>query len=446
VFGLFAPRCPLDTAEKAWVERRMLWLCERLGFDRMLDGTVVLPTDEFFPEPYHFDEASARMCLTRMCRYMRVDPASLALMVVPDEAIPGAAGLYEQARKGIGGRGSRSTVWVAASQLANPGSLLATLAHEIGHEILLGGGVLTDQVSDHEQITDLLTVFLGVGIFNANATLHESSWHYGATSSGWSIGRQGYLAANAFGYAMSVFAHVRGESSPAWARHLRADARGSLWGGLKYLRKTADTLLGPDTPRTPRPLPTPAQIVEGLGHNSPTFRIAALWELGWAGVTGPDLVPAVCRCLDDPDLAVRAEAARALAGFGPEAGVAMPRLLEIVQTQCETWTDALPTLVMLGAEAESVMPEVVRLLDTQPKHTELLARVARAYGAAALPAVPALLEAFGRQLSLGRGQVRELLAVLRELVPNLEGYIRKQFATDPDLLNDALWELRHQDG
>ena len=46
MFGLFAPRCPLETAEKAWVERRMSWLADRLGLERMLKAPAVVPTDE----------------------------------------------------------------------------------------------------------------------------------------------------------------------------------------------------------------------------------------------------------------------------------------------------------------------------------------------------------------------------------------------------------------
>jgi hypothetical protein len=69
-----------------------------------------------------------------------------------------------------------------------------------------------------------------------------------------------------------------------------------------------------------------------------------------------------------------------------------------------------------------------------------LARAARAYGPAAEPAVPALLTAFGRQLA--RGQVHNLLAAVRELVPDPEGAVRAHFAADPELVREALWALR----
>jgi hypothetical protein len=85
-----------------------------------------------------------------------------------------------------------------------------------------------------------------------------------------------------------------------------------------------------------------------------------------------------------------------------------------------------------------------RLLLTRSDHAELLAGVARAYGPAAEPVVPALLTAFGRQLACG--PVRNLLAAVRALVPDPEGAVRAHFAADPELVRDALRALRQPVG
>ncbi len=52
-----------------------------------------------------------------------------------------------------------------------------------------------------------------------------------------------------FGYALALVAWVRGEQSPAWARHLRSGVRGEFWAGLRFLRKTGDAKLRPLTRR-----------------------------------------------------------------------------------------------------------------------------------------------------------------------------------------------------
>ena len=133
MFGWFKPSCPLGTHDKVWVERRMLWLADQFGIDRLLNARVVLPTDEFFPDPYAGDWPSARLCLERMCRYMGVPPTAIRLDVRGDEAMSGAAGQYEMSGEvGPYYMGSRSIVRVATSQLATPALLLATLGARTG--------------------------------------------------------------------------------------------------------------------------------------------------------------------------------------------------------------------------------------------------------------------------------------------------------------------------
>jgi hypothetical protein len=419
----------------------MRWLVHWIGLERILDAQVILPTDEFFPDPYHGDEASARRWLTRMCRYMRVDPATVTLVVFPDEAAPGAAGYYQQGAKTcFPVTRARSQISVAASQLANPSVLVATLAHELGHEILLGGGKLTTDVTDHEQITDLLMVFLGVGIFNANATIVESHWNYGATYSGWSIGRQGYLSSFVFGYALALFAFFRRELNPTWAKHLRKDARETLWKALRYLKKTGDSLFHPDTIRTAYSRPTASVLEEGLTHTSPTFRLAALWELNRTGLASPELFPIVWSCVNDRDFGVRDHAARSLALFGSQLETVVPQLVDLLRTECDIWRSIVPALTSIRACPDAVVPELARLLTRHPNDHEMLANALRLYGSAAEAAFPALLGAFGHHLA--RGGLGNLLSVMDALIPDLEQRIRDHFVTDPEARKHALWELR----
>src|SRR5688500_960637 len=133
MFGWFTPRQPLPTAEKVLAERRMKRLAGLLTFDRLLNAPVVLPTPEFFPDPFQGDEASAAALFRRVCGYMGVDPGAVRLEIRPDDEMGGAAGLYESGRP--------ATVAVSASHLASPTYLVPVLAHELAHEILLGGGL-----------------------------------------------------------------------------------------------------------------------------------------------------------------------------------------------------------------------------------------------------------------------------------------------------------------
>ena len=47
------------------------------------------------------------------------------------------------------------------SNSKKPTKFIATIAHELGHVILLGGGRITRDDEHHEDLTDLITVFLG---------------------------------------------------------------------------------------------------------------------------------------------------------------------------------------------------------------------------------------------------------------------------------------------
>jgi hypothetical protein len=367
MFGWFAPRCPLGIWEKTWTETRMRWLADRLGIERLLAAEVVLPTDEFFRGACGGTPDDAQHMLALLCGRMGINPATIELLVCPDEKMPDAAGLYERRRE-------RSRIRVAQSQLTNSMYLLATLAHELSHELLLGGGLLDESVADHEWITDLLPVFLGIGVFAANATIHEQYWHEGQTSS-WVIGKQGYLPSRMFGYAMALFCFVRQERNPPWVKHLRQDAATALTGGLRYLEKTGDTLFHPNTIHSPLTLLTPHEAVECLRAQNPSIRLATLWDMAEQGLATPECIPSLIVCLEDREPTLAPPAARLLAGFGPAASGAVPALLRCLDAaEDETRATAAEALGAFGTVPEDAIRHLASLLgDTSPVVVEAVA-------------------------------------------------------------------------
>jgi hypothetical protein len=130
--------------------------------------------------------------------------------------------------------GPGATIGVERSKLDDPVALVATTAHELGHELLLGEGRVSSDTRDHEPLTDLLTVFMGLGIFTANSTIRDQGWSSGVMV-GWTTSRLGYLDQRTFGYALARFANVRGESSPKWLKYLRPDVRAPFRQSIRYL-------------------------------------------------------------------------------------------------------------------------------------------------------------------------------------------------------------------
>jgi tetratricopeptide (TPR) repeat protein len=286
MFGWFKTTCPVDSADQEWIERRMAWLVREFGEDRILRAEVILPTDHYFPDAYGGTEADVRAMFDRLCGYMQVDPTRIELGFYTEKRPragnldvagfeQGTAGLYDE-------REGKTVIWVEASALEDSMSVAGTLVHELCHVHLLGDRRVVSDTPDHEALTDLLSVFLGVGLFPANSTVRDSSWRSGGWE-GWRIGRQGYLTSRMFGYAFAMFAWRRGESNPNWAGHLRADVRSTLRDGLKFLNKVGPSTFawngepisappGAFTPnREPEltPLDEPASEDEGASDNSP---------------------------------------------------------------------------------------------------------------------------------------------------------------------------------
>jgi tetratricopeptide (TPR) repeat protein len=234
VFGWLRPRCPVDPELKLWIERRMAWLTDRFGWDHLLARPVILPSDEYFPDPYEPTEQGARTVLDRLCVHIGIDPDEVDLAFYSNQFAPKleagfeAIGLYET----IDGR---HHVAVEERQILEPAHLAATLTHELGHAILLSQGHLHGSEPDHEPLIDLFTVFQGLGVLSANAVLRDTNY--------WTDGmcRTGYLSFEAFSYAMALFTWVRQEKTRGWEAALRGDVRTLFKKGRGYLEKTEDS-------------------------------------------------------------------------------------------------------------------------------------------------------------------------------------------------------------
>ncbi len=173
MFNFFKPQCPVDDMTKKWVEYRLTWLISQFGYE-LFTREILLPTKEYFPEPFDGSESSVRNLLTHVCRYMIVDatrvelrlftnPEQLFLVNEGGRYIPtGAAGLYEE-------RSDSAIIHSERSELSNLSNLIGTMAHELSHLRLMGEGRVSGNDYDNELLTDLTAVFHGFGIFLGNS-------------------------------------------------------------------------------------------------------------------------------------------------------------------------------------------------------------------------------------------------------------------------------------
>lgn len=130
----------------------------------MLDARVILPTSEHFPDPYDGTPATAESFFRHVCTYMRVGRGQVDFEIFPHEtedlrnALPywsgsskGCAGLYvhEPSSNGSHVEEKLGLVAIRSTQLKDPLSLVASIAHELGHVILIGGGLIDSNIPDH---------------------------------------------------------------------------------------------------------------------------------------------------------------------------------------------------------------------------------------------------------------------------------------------------------
>jgi hypothetical protein len=220
-------RLPVRPAEREWIDRSLDRLLATFG-EKRLRGTVMLPSDDFFPGVYRGTEPEVRDVVDRVRHHMGVDAAQVDVEIYQgdDDGLLAHVPVTSRTRSAAGHhriREGRSVVAIRADLGRRPMALVATAAHEFGHALLR---------EPNEPLTDLLTVFCGVGVFAANAAFeHRRADGYLRTS------RLGYLTVPMYGYALARYAWLRGESKPAWARYLDTNPRAFLGQGLRHLAR-----------------------------------------------------------------------------------------------------------------------------------------------------------------------------------------------------------------
>jgi tetratricopeptide (TPR) repeat protein len=223
------PRCPVAPELQAWLEGRVAWIAQEFGIERLHDD-LVLPNDDFFPDKYRGTEDDARRLFEQVCEYMEIDPSRVDLRFYKAgdrrtlahlDDCPDEAGFFQD-------RNGRVLVQVEESQFSDPHELVAVFARELAHVHLHGDNRLQKDAADGELVTDLLAVFLGFGVFMANAA-SGSSAILGL------IEGLGYLSDCECAYALSILAWLHCKGQPPWASLVRPNVREPMQEAVRWL-------------------------------------------------------------------------------------------------------------------------------------------------------------------------------------------------------------------
>jgi hypothetical protein len=241
---LAAPAQDLPGGHERWVMDSMDWLLEEFGREPLQRPTV-LPR-EFLGSRFDGTEATTRSLFTTMCRRMDLPVDQVALRFGPlsqATGIPTPVAHLTAAPVSTCGipvgrwirENGRGIIIITPRLLDDPVVLVTVLAHELGHELLLGSGRVKVSRPDQESLTDLLTVFYGFGIFAANASLALPRHPSGRGRTPFA---RGYLREEALAHALAYYCVLRGERrAPAWNKYLDFTVRMRIAGRIRQLSK-----------------------------------------------------------------------------------------------------------------------------------------------------------------------------------------------------------------
>ena len=213
----------------------LTWCVDQFGREA-LEAEVLTPTPRFFPGAYKGTPEDVLSVVDLVRAHLRINPAEISVALYdgrPPARMPGAAtGAYSSVAGHYSIRDGLGMIAIALEDAPDPRRLVAVAAHELCHHKLLYSGIATAADQDHEPLTDLATVFFGLGVFTANA-----AFSFSQGSHGWRRRQLGYINQPMFGYALARVAALRGEHDPEWARHLETNPRGYFKQATRYLDK-----------------------------------------------------------------------------------------------------------------------------------------------------------------------------------------------------------------
>jgi hypothetical protein len=237
----------VDAETAAWHVDNFAWLIRHFGGDQTFTDTkLVLPKPGYFVfdgEKGHslavriFDQVKHYCGMSDWDADLVADdnplaapaPVSLA-MIAPQKH---ALGTFAVA-------GNRIQISYVPALLQRPDRLIATFAHELAHYLLATTAEEPPCEADEiEFLTDLAAVYLGFGVFLANARFEFEVLQDGPLQ-GWQMGHSGYLPEADLIFALALF--LRAKSLDA------GEACGCLKPHLATLLRRALRDLGDDDP------------------------------------------------------------------------------------------------------------------------------------------------------------------------------------------------------
>lgn len=135
-----------------------------------------------------------------------------------------ASGTYEQTE-------NETIISIERGQLKNTISLIATISHELSHQILLGENRIEE---NDEFLTDFTAIAYGFGVFIGNSRFNFSSFNTNG-GFGWQSSSQGYLPEQIIAYSMAWLSNERNEKTD-YSQYLNKSMKKYFDKSIEYLK------------------------------------------------------------------------------------------------------------------------------------------------------------------------------------------------------------------
>jgi hypothetical protein len=220
----FSHKRIVDDDTAAWHLENFSWLIGQFGSSAFARTKLVLPQPRYFAidgEKGHalavriFDQVKAYCGMSAWEVDLVVDDNPLAedeqpsaIMIAPQKH---AAGTFAVA-------GNRIQISYVPALLQRPAQLVAVFAHELAHYLLATARQPPPCEDDEKEcLTDLAAVYLGFGVFLANARFTFETLQSG-NMQGWRWSRAGYLPEADLIFALALFLEAKAlDPTPAIA-------------------------------------------------------------------------------------------------------------------------------------------------------------------------------------------------------------------------------------
>lgn len=232
----------LDPEDEQWQIELWRWFLGHFGRKVDFDKTpLVLPTREFFPptdKQGHERAGHVFECVKRLAR-MAGWPCRLGPQPDRPNPVVGTYTVLKPITQGPGGTfgwdGDEVMITYDPAAMQQPGKLVAILAHELAHYLLAGlHNDIPGGEALHEPATDVLTVYLGFGVFGA-----ANAFNFSADCTGWQWSSGGYLSQRAWLFALGIFLELRGEKPDTVKPFLKSHLYSDLKTAIRHLRRRA---------------------------------------------------------------------------------------------------------------------------------------------------------------------------------------------------------------